>query len=328
MKRYRLGLIHKFAKSNSEKIDGLRSALGGLGVGRVPPHITLVPPTNLHPRDAGAEIYRLRKVASETSPYSLAVGSAGTFHPVSPVLYLSVSGDGTVPMSALQQRLVSSDLYKPNTRPFIPHVTLLEPVGEMEVESGLRLFRSPLFDQQVSSFEMMLSPAQGYWEVSSDFRFTPLRRVHRGGMSIEVFSHFSGDLAVYELAEGEGVPSTLFWPQHDRRLRTGGQRHLVVSLYSEGRLIACAGATYHSTVALVRAVVVEHRVQRLGVGSLAVTELLYQLELADVENVFVVSPDTISPFFVACGAGPASVQSRLIGYESGTTLNSWSFSRR
>ncbi len=73
MKRYRLGLIHKFAKSNSDKIDGLRIALGGSGFGRVPPHITLVPPTNLHPREVGAEIYRLRKVASETAPYSLVI---------------------------------------------------------------------------------------------------------------------------------------------------------------------------------------------------------------------------------------------------------------
>ena len=231
-------------------------------------------------------------------------------------------------MSVLQQRLLSADLYKPNARQFIPHVTLMEPAGAVEVESGLHLLRSTLFDEQVSSFEMMLSPAQGYWEVSSDFRFTPLRRVHRGGMSIEVFSHHSGDLALYRLAEDEGVPSGLFWPQADRRFRVGGQRHLVVSLYSEGMLIACAGATYHSTVALVRAVVVKHSVRRLGVGSLAVAELLYQLEVANVENVFVVSPDNIDPFFRACGARPASVLSWLIDYASGTTLNSWSFSRR
>ncbi len=328
MKRYRLGLIHGFAKSNSEKVDGLRSVLGGFGVGRVPPHVTLVPPTNLHPRDVGSEIYRLRKVASETSPYNLVIGPAGTFHPVAPVLYLSVSGDGIVPMGALQQRLVSSHLYKPNTRPFIPHVTLMDPISDVELESGLRLLQSPLFDEKVSSFQMMLSPAQGYWEISSDFRFVPLRRVHRGGMSIEVFSHSAGDLAVYELAEAEGVPSALFWPEHDRRFRIGGQHHLVVSLYNEGQLIACAGASYHSTVALVRTVVVKHHVQRHGVGTLAVAELLYQLELANVESVFVVSPDIIGPFFIACGARPASMPSWLIDYESGTTLNSWSFSRR
>lgn len=328
MKRYRSGLIHQFARSNSDKVDGLRTALGGFGVGRVPPHITLVPPSNLHPKDIGAEIYRLRMVASDVSPYRLEVGPAGTFHPVSPVLYLSVTGEGVVPMGQLQNKLVSSSLYKTSTRTFVPHVTLMDPASEEEIESGLHALRARLFEEEITSFEMMLSPAQGYWEVSSDFRFTPLRRVHRGGMSIEVFNHCSGDLAVYQLAADEKVPSSLFQPQADRRFRSGGQKNLVVSLYHHGQLIACAGAAYHSAVALLRATVVRTSAQRLGVGSLAVAELLYQLELVNVETVFVISPEDTEQFFQSCGARPTSVGRWLIDYENGMTLNSWSFSRR
>ncbi len=328
MKRYRSGLIHQFTRANADKIDGLRISLGGFGVGRVPPHITLVPPSNLHPKDVGAEIYRLRTVASDISPYRLAVGPAGTFHPVSPVLYLSVTGDGIVPMMQLQNKLVSSSLYKLSTRIFVPHVTLMDPATETEIENGLSVIRDRLFEEEITSFGMMLSPAQGYWEVAGDFRFTPLRRVHRGGMSIEVFNHSSGDLAVYQLAAEENVPSNVFRPQADRRLRSGGQKNLVISLYYCGQLIACVSAVYHSTVALLRAIAVRSNAQRLGVGSLAVGELLYQLELANVETVFVISPEATEQFFQRCGARPTSVGRWLIDYENGMTLNSWSFSRR
>lgn len=326
MKRYRIGLIHQFSEPHSRQVDGLRSALGGFGVGRVPPHITLVPPTNLHPRDIDAEIYRLRVLASETEPYVLEIGPAGTFLPVSSVLYLSVLGGGVGQLAALQKRLASSKLYKPNSRPFVPHVTLLEPADQQDAEAALKVIRAPLFEHHATSFEMMVSPSQGYWEVSSDFRFDPRRKRYRGGIPLEIFSHASGDLAIYGFVSEHGVPRSLFWPSPDRRLRSDGQLHLVTSLYSEGKLVACASAARHSTVALIRAVVVRGDAQRLGLGSLAVDELLYQLELAGVEEAFVISCEAHEGFFRRCGATPATVGRWLIDYDSGMTLNSWSFS--
>ena len=326
MKRYRIGLIHQFAKSNSVRVDGLRSVLGGFGVGRVPPHITLVAPTNIHQRDAESEIYRLRVIASQTGPYDLVVGPAGTFYPVSPVLYLSVGGEGIGQLAALQGRLSSSKLYKVTSRPFVPHVTILEPAQPTDIDAALHVIRAPLFKHQATAFEMMVNPAQGYWEVSGDFRFAPLRRFSRGGMSLEVFTHCGGDLSVYSFVSHEGVAEGLFWPHADRRLRTDGQQSLGLSIYHEGELIACASSAFHSFVALIRAVVVRSDVRRMGIGSLALSELVYQLQLEHVEKIFVVSSEGHQRFFEACGARPESVPRWIIDYDSGMTLNSWSFS--
>jgi 2'-5' RNA ligase len=326
MKRYRIGLIHQFSESHSRQVDGLRSALGGFGIGRVPPHITLVPPTNLHPREIDAEIYRLRVLASETAPYVVEVGPAGTFLPVSSVLYLSVLGGGVEQLAALQKRLVSSKLYKANSRPFVPHVTLLEPVDQRDAEAALQVMKAPLFEHRATSFEMMVSPSQGYWEVSSDFRFGPSRKRYRGGIQLKLFCHASGDVAIYAFVSQHEISQSLFWPYPDRRLRTDGQSNLVVSLYSEGKLVACASAVRHSTIALIRAVVVRGDAQRLGLGALAVDELLYQLQLGGVEEAFVICCEAHEGFFRKCGAVPATVGRWLIDYDSGMTLNSWSFS--
>ena len=325
MKRYRIGLIHQFSEHHSHKVDGLRGALGGFGVGRVPPHITLVPPTNLHPKEIDAEIYRLRVMASETAPYVLEIGPAGSFMPVSSVLYLSVAGD-VEQLAALQKRLVASKLYKPNSRPFVPHVTLLEPVDQRDAEAALEIIKAPLFEHRATSFEMMVSPSQGYWEVSSDFRFSPSRRRYGGGISLEIFSHASGDVAIYAFVSEQGISQGLFWPSYDRRLRSDGQSNLVISVYSEGKLVACASAVLHSTVALIRAVVVRMDAQRVGLGALALDELLYQLQLGGVEVAFVISSEAHEGFFRKCGATPATVGRWLIDYEKGMTLNSWSFS--
>ena len=325
MKRYRVGLIHKFSDFDSERVDGLRSALGGFGIGRIPPHITLVAPANIHPRDVGAEIHRLRTIASETEPYELEVGPAGSFSPISPVLYLAVGGDLSE-LSRLQTKVISSRLYRAGQRPFVPHVTILEPAGDSEVFGALEVIKAPLFKHRASSFEMMVSSTQGYWEVSGEFRFEPARKVHRGGLSVEVFPHSGGDLALHDFVATEGVSQSLFYPHADRRLRFDGQRHVAVSLYHDGQLIACASSAFHSTIALIRAVVVRSDLQRLGIGSLAIGELLYQLQLCQVETVFAISSRADRGFFEKCGARPASGGSWLIGYENGMTLNSWSFS--
>lgn len=326
MKRYRVGLIQSFDKMHSDQVDGLRAALGGFGIGRISPHITLVPPSNIHPRDIDSEIYRLRVIASETEPFSVEAGPAATFHPVSPVVYLSVSGDGVSEMIALQEKVISSALYKQNPRPFVPHVTLMDPAGEDEITSALSLLKSHIFRQELNSFELMLSPSQGYWEVSTDFKFSPRRRVHRGGMPLEVFVHRSGDPSIYRFARERGISPSLYSPHTDRRMRSDGQLHLVVSIYHEGELVGSGSASYHSTMALVRAVAVRKDLERLGLGSLLVTELLYQLRLVGVEAAFAVSGDLVTEFYAKCGAESVEMPGWLVSYEAGMTLNSWSFS--
>ncbi|NNN19002.1 MAG: hypothetical protein HKL84_04015 [Acidimicrobiaceae bacterium] len=328
MKRYRIGLIHLFDESNACRIDGLRAAFGGFGVGRIPPHITLVPPANLHPKDVDAEIYRLRKIASETSSYFCEVGPAGTFDPISPVLYLRVGGVGVDPMAVLQDKLLSSQHYKSSSRPFVPHVTLMDPASSAEIKDALGIIKSRLSIQEFRSFEMMISAVQPYWEFSSDFRFEPSRKMYRGGMSLEVFAHTSGDLSIYRMVSDEGISPSLFCPQADLRFRCDGQENLVVSIYSQGQLVACGSANYHSTIGLVRAVVVKSGLYRLGLGSLVAGELLYQLEIKGVETVFAAVPTALEGFIQKCGSRPATAGRWLICYPSGMTLNSWSFSRR
>ncbi|TAN22491.1 MAG: hypothetical protein EPN30_08540 [Actinomycetota bacterium] len=328
MKRYRIGLIHHFSVPNAYKVDGLRASLGGFGIDRISPHITLVPPANLYLKDVGDEIYRLRKIAAETAPYEFEVGPAGTFYPVSPVLYLSVGGTGLAEMASLQARLVSSELYKPNTRPYVPHVTLMDPADSADIAAALKIIKSVLFSQSVDSFEMMISHAQAYWELYSDFRFESPRRVHQAGMSLEVFTHSSGDLAIYKMVAEHGISPSLFWPCDDVRFRCGGQEHTVVSIYNQGQLVACGSANHHSAVGLLRAVVVQKDLRRLGIGSLVVRELLYRLELAHVEASYVVAPVILESFFQNCGSRPANAYGWLIDHANGMTLNSWSFSRR
>lgn len=328
MKRYRVGLAHLFTRNNELLLDGIRSALGGFGIGRIPPHITLTPPSNLYPRDIPGEIYRLRRLASEVIPFHLEIGPAGTFSPVSPVLYLSVKGERLAQLYSLQTKIASSPLYRSLNRSYVPHVTLVDGEEETIICQAVEVLDSKIFDEEFTSFEMMLSPTQGYWEPASDFRFDRSRKVQRGGMTIEVFSHKAGDLSIYHLASEEGVSPSFFWPAFDRRFRSDHQSNCTVSLYHEGKLIAVGSAAYHSTNALVRMVMVAGEVRNCGLGSLVLDELIYQLKLAGVECVFALAEGGSNMFVQKCGAKPDTSGQMLFNYENGMTLNSWSFSSR
>ena len=60
---------------------------------RVPPHVTLVPPVNVNDRDVLARARRRSRAAVPRRPFTLRLGPAVTFHPVTPTVYLAVGGD-------------------------------------------------------------------------------------------------------------------------------------------------------------------------------------------------------------------------------------------
>src|SRR6266702_3999449 len=99
MPRTRLGVALLVPSPQADEVDGLRRALGDPVLGRVPAHLTLVPPVNVAERDLGDALDVLRSAAGATRPFSLSFGPPATFWPDSPVVYLPASGD----VAALEQ---------------------------------------------------------------------------------------------------------------------------------------------------------------------------------------------------------------------------------
>jgi 2'-5' RNA ligase len=86
----RLGVVLLVPPPWAAEIDGLRRALGDGALGRIAPHLTLVPPVNVREEDVPAALAVLRSAAAEVDGPSLVVrlGPAATFSPENPVVYL------------------------------------------------------------------------------------------------------------------------------------------------------------------------------------------------------------------------------------------------
>ena len=90
MPRRRLGVVLLIPPPIAHEVDGLRRALGDGFLGRVAPHVTLIPPVNVREDDLSAALAVVRGAAASTGPLTLELGPVETFLPVNPVVYLAV----------------------------------------------------------------------------------------------------------------------------------------------------------------------------------------------------------------------------------------------
>ena len=128
------------------EINGLRRALGSTQLARIPPHVTLVPPTNV---DSSVVALALRVVvdaATMLQPFALDIGPPSTFADNAAVLFLSVAGDDEV-LHTLRASLLTGPFRGrlESARPYVGHVTLLSSRAPED---------SSLISQRLSSYRI------------------------------------------------------------------------------------------------------------------------------------------------------------------------------
>lgn len=126
MPRRRLGVVLLVPPPVAHEVDGLRRALDDGSWEKVAPHITLVPPVNVREDELAAALAVVRAAAASTGVLTLSLGPGATFLPVNPVVFLEVGGLSLSTVHALQAALHDGPLARPQTREFVPHVTVAD----------------------------------------------------------------------------------------------------------------------------------------------------------------------------------------------------------
>jgi len=119
------------------EVDGLRRALGDPALGRVPPHVTLVPPVNVREDELAAAVALVRRAAASTGPLTLSLGPVRSFLPVNPVVYLEVGGPSIGTVHRLADELLAGPLHRERTLDFVPHVTVADDLDEDRIPAAM-----------------------------------------------------------------------------------------------------------------------------------------------------------------------------------------------
>lgn len=106
----------------SIEVDALRRALGDRQLGRIEPHVTIIPPINLHDDQLVDALAVVQSAARAAGPMTLTLGPVATFAETSPVRFLAVAP--WEPVVELHNACVRDVLERPEKRPFHPHCTV------------------------------------------------------------------------------------------------------------------------------------------------------------------------------------------------------------
>ncbi|HTX01097.1 MAG TPA: GNAT family N-acetyltransferase [Acidimicrobiales bacterium] len=173
------------------ELDGLRRALGAASLGRIAPHLTLVPPRNVAAADQPAALELLRAAAGRSAALRLSLGPPASFAPRTPVVFLTVGGD-LEELSSLRNNLALAPLAPPperEPRDFVPHVTLTggaDAARAALLVEAIRAYNRVVSIDRVTLLEQDEAAPRRPWRPIAEAMLGRPTVVGRGGVELEL----------------------------------------------------------------------------------------------------------------------------------------------
>jgi 2'-5' RNA ligase len=152
----------------AQELSGWRARVGDPAAARVPPHVTLLPPTQVPVASMPAIEDHLAETAGTHQPFEMHLSGTGTFRPVSDVVFVVVAA-GIAQCERLESAVRSGPLARETRFPYHPHVTVahdIPPDGLDRAYTGLAGFEARF---PVPAFSVFEQETGGVWVPRKDF---------------------------------------------------------------------------------------------------------------------------------------------------------------
>jgi 2'-5' RNA ligase len=166
-----IGIVVSVPEPWAQLLVDWRTKVGDPQASLVPPHVTLLPPTEVPASERPAITEHLAQVAASHPPFDMHLAGTGTFSPVSDVVFVAVArGIGSCELIANDVR--SGPLERSLSFPYHPHVTVAHDVpGDMLdfAYSGLADLSAEFRVDRFTEFEQTSS---GAWAIAREYPLT------------------------------------------------------------------------------------------------------------------------------------------------------------
>lgn len=136
----------------------------------VPPHITLLPPTRLGPDALPGVREHLAAVAAAATPFEVELRGAGTFRPVSPVVFVPLVR-GISGCEQLERRVRSGPLCRELKFHYHPHVTVAHDVPDQALDGAYEAVAEFAASYRVTEFTLFEKCSDDVWRPDRAFSF-------------------------------------------------------------------------------------------------------------------------------------------------------------
>jgi 2'-5' RNA ligase/GNAT superfamily N-acetyltransferase len=161
-------------------------------------HITLVPPTQVADEDHLAEILaHLQAQAARMEPFPIVLEGAGTFRPVSQVVFVPIV-EGEAQVRAAEAAVRRGPLHRPLAFPYHPHVTVAHDLEEEWLDQAYEALVSYRAAFDVDRLSLFFRGTDAVWRTIVDLPF---------GQSILDPSRYEGDSVTIGLLEPLEFPA-------------------------------------------------------------------------------------------------------------------------
>lgn len=191
MRPWHLAIVVALPQGLAAEVDAFRAGLGDATLGRVPAHLTIVPPVTVRDDDLTEALALARTAAAGIEPFAVHLGPVTTFAPVTPTLHLAVE-DPSGRLARLRETVFRGP-WQRKALPFVGHVTLLPHAPQHLIGAArltLRHYRRELpIDRLSVMVEGRFDDGEGHrrrWAVLADTDLDGCRVVGRGGLPLEL----------------------------------------------------------------------------------------------------------------------------------------------
>ena len=256
MRRRRLGIALVVPEPLASAIEGLRLAFGDPARGRIPPHITLVPPVNVAQDAFDPALDALRAAAAMHAPLVLTLGPVATFSPGRRVAYLEVGGVSLPDLGALRAAVHTEPLYKEEQRAFVPHVTVCADAEPAQIAAMVESARQVIGEARFETVHVLENFADDdgvfRWHVIEGAPLAAPATIGRGGLELTITAvELDGVVTLTARRTVDAVGRAVMW--------LPGARLLTIEVAEASRAMGIAA---HLLAAA------EHEARRRGVGAL------------------------------------------------------------
>jgi 2'-5' RNA ligase len=165
-----IGVAIGIPQPYTSELQGWRERLGDPHAADIPPHVTLLPPTELASDDLDEVEEHLRGIAERHSPFTMHLRGSGTFRPVSPVVFVPLA-QGIGECERLEADVRSGPLLREVKFPYHPHVTVAHDVSAELLDTAFAELASYDARFEVWGFSLFEKGADDVWRPQRDFLF-------------------------------------------------------------------------------------------------------------------------------------------------------------
>jgi len=166
-----LGVVVPIPEPWSQLLVDWRGKVGDPQAGLVPPHVTLLPPTEVPVAERLTISAHLAAVARAHPPFDMHLSGTGTFRPVSDVVFVAVArGIGNCELIANDVR--SGPLARALSFPYHPHVTVAHDVPGDMLELAYCGLSDLSAEFRVEHFTEFEQTSDGAWAIAREYPLT------------------------------------------------------------------------------------------------------------------------------------------------------------